>query len=125
MGESVSNRSRARSGAVFLFFACLYILSIGRGFYTSDGEVMFKTAAALVERHSFALEPDPGLPQIVRGHDGRMYSKYDPGLPLLLVPFYVTGDWIGQINHAHRYRLAATFALLLPALAGAGTLAAL
>ena len=75
MGESVSNRSRARSGAVFLFFACLYILSIGRGFYTSDGEVMFKTAAALVERHSLALEPDPGLPQIVRGHDGRMLQQ--------------------------------------------------
>src|SRR3972149_5009897 len=89
---------------VFLLFACLYVLSLGRGFYSSDGEVMFKTTAALVERGTLVLEPD--LPPIVRGSDGRFYSKYDPGLPLLGVPFYVTGDQIGAINQAHRYRLA-------------------
>jgi hypothetical protein len=117
--------SRSPVWAVFLLFACLYLLSIGRGFYSSDGEVMFKTTAALVERGAFALAPDPGLPQIVRGQGGRYYGKYDPGLPLIGVPFYVTGDWIGQINHAHRARLAATFYLLIPALAAAGALAAL
>jgi hypothetical protein len=111
--------------AIFLLFACLYLLSLGRGFYSSDGDVMFQTTAALVERHSWVLEPDPGLPQIVAGQDGRYYSKYDPGLPLIGVPFYVTGDWIARINHAHRYRLAATFYLMIPALSAAGTLAAL
>jgi hypothetical protein len=117
--------SRSPVWAVFLFFASLYLLSIGRGFYSSDGEVMFKTTAALVERGTFALAPDPGLPQIVRGRNGQYYSKYDPGLPLIGVPFYVTGDWIGRINHAHRARLTATAYLLVPALAAAGALAAL
>jgi hypothetical protein len=121
-----ASASRARSPAlVFIFFACLYILSIGRGFYSSDGEVMFKTTAALVTRHTFALAPDPGLPQIVLGRDQRYYSKYDPGLPLIAVPFYEIGDRLGQINHAHRYRLSATLVLLVPALAAAGTLFAL
>lgn len=117
--------SAPTSWAVFFFFVCLYMLSIGRGFYSSDGDVMFKTAAALVEQHTFVLEPDPGLPQIIQGQRHQFYSKYDPGLPLLLAPFYVTGGWIGEINSAHRYRLAATFVLYVPALAAAGALAAL
>ena len=121
-----ASASRPRSSAlIFVFFACLYILSIGRGFYTSDGEVMFKTMAALVTRQTFALAPDPGLPQIVPGQDQRFFSKYDPGLPLIAVPFYEIGDRIGQINHAHRYHLSATLVLLVPALAAAGTLFAL
>lgn len=111
--------------SVFLLFASLYTLSLGRGFYASDGEVMFQTAAALVTRGTLALPPDPGLPQIVAGQGGRSYSKYDPGLPLLAAPFFMAGDRLAQINHAHRTQVAATAVLLLPALAGAGTAAAL
>lgn len=118
-------RTRLSSRRVFLLFACLYILSLGHGFYSSDGEVMFQTAAALAERGTFELPPDPALPQIVPGADGAFYSKYDPGLPLLAVPFYAAGDWLGEVNHAHRYRLAAIGVLLLPALAGAVAVAAL
>jgi hypothetical protein len=110
---------------VWVFFTCLYLLSIGRGFYSSDGEVMFKTTAALVQRHTFALPPDPGLPQIVRGHDSAFYSKYDPGLPLIAVPFYAAGDGIARVNQAHRIRLAAILVLLIPALSAAGSLAGL
>ncbi len=116
---------RVPAGVVGLVFACLYLLTMGRGFYTSDGDVMFKTTAALVESRTWTLDPDPGLPQIVRGHDGRFYSKYEPGLPLLGIPFYVVGDWVGRINHADRYRLAAIFFLALPALAAAGSIALL
>lgn len=110
-------------GAVWLALACLYALSIGRGFYSSDGEVMFQTTAALVERGTLDLAPDPGLPQIVPGSAGRAVSKYEPGLSLLMVPLYVAGDWLAGVNHAHRYRLAATAVLLLPALAAAGAVA--
>lgn len=110
-----------RRGALLLF-AGLYLLSLGRGFYGSDGEVMFQTAAALAGRHTLALPADPGLPQIVEGRGGRHFSKYDPGMPLLAVPFYAVGDWIGCVNHAHRTHLAALFVLMLPALAAAGAL---
>lgn len=115
----------APAWGVFLFFACLYALSLGRGFYSSDGEVMFQTAAALASRGALDLPPDPALPQIVAGQNGRFYSKYEPGLPLLAVPFYAAGDRLAAINAAHRTQLAATAVLLLPALAGAGALAAL
>lgn len=114
-----------RAGAVLLFFACLYALSIGRGFYGSDGEVMFQTTTALALRGSVVLEPDPGLPQIVRGRDGHWVSKYDPGLPLLAVPFYALGDALAQVNAAHRAQVAAICVLLLPVLAAAATLVAL
>ncbi len=116
---------RLPAWAVFVAFACLCALTMGRGFYSSDGEVMFQTTAALVERGTLALPPDPGLPQIVAGRDGRHYSKYDPGLPLLAVPFFVAGDRLAAINHAHRTTTAAISTLLLSALAAAGALAAL
>jgi len=111
--------------AVFVAFACLCALTLGRGFYSSDGEVMFQTTAALAQRWTLALPPDPALPQIVAGHDGRYYSKYDPGLPLLTVPFFVAGDRLAAINHAHRTTIAAISTLLVSALAAAGALAAL
>lgn len=116
----------ARRGVVwgiFVTFACLYALSIGRGFYTSDGDVMFQATAALVERGTLALPPDADLPQIVAGAGGRYYSKYDAGLSLAMVPFFVAGDRIAQVNAAHRYRVAAAAVLLVPALAAAGALA--
>jgi len=116
---------RLPAWAVFVAFACLCALTLGRGFYSSDGEVMFQTTAALVERGTLALPPDPGLPQIVAGRDGRYYSKYDPGLPLLAVPFFVAGDRLAAINHAHRTTIAAISTLLLSALAAAGALTAL
>lgn len=108
--------------SVFAAFACLCALTLGRGFYSSDGEVMFQTTAALVERGTLALSPDPGLPQIVAGRDGRFYSKYDPGLPLLAVPFYLAGDRLAAVNHAHRTTVAALAVSLLPALSAAITL---
>lgn len=111
--------------AVFVAFACLCALTLGRGFYSSDGEVMFQTTAALAQRGTLALPSDPALPQIVAGHDGRYYSKYDPGLPLLAVPFFVAGDRLAAINHAHRTTIAAISTLLVSALAAAGALAAL
>lgn len=119
----MSSRPAART--VFILFASLYWLCIGRGFYSSDGDVMFKTTAALAQQHRLALAPNPGLPQIVAGKDHRFYSKYDPGLALIGVPFYTVGDWIARTNHAHRYRVTILFYLLIPVLAAAGTLAAL
>ncbi len=113
-----------RSGwAIFSLCAGVFLLTLGRGFYTSDGEVMFLTTAALAERGSFALAADDGLPQIVQGADGRWYGKYDPGLPLLAVPFFVAGERIAAVNAAHRWGTAALAVLMLSALAAAGAAA--
>ena len=115
----------APAWAVFVCCACLYVLSIGRGFYASDGDVMFQTTIALATEGTLALPPDPGLPQIVAGQGGRYFSKYDPGLPLLAVPFFMAGDQLAAINHAHRTQVAALAVLLVPALASAGAVTAL
>ena len=121
---------RPSAWTVFAAFACLYALSLGGGFGSSDGEVMFKTAAALIERGDFALAADAGLPQIIPGGNPSgstsetfttYYSKYDPGFPLLAAPFYALGDWIGARHHGYRTQLAAIAVLLLPALAAAGS----
>jgi len=111
--------------AVTLCCACLYALSLGRGFYASDGDVMFLTTSALATESTLALTPDAALPQIVAGQGGCSYSKYDPGLPLLAVPFFIAGDRLAALNEAHRTQVAATAVLLLPALAGAGAVTAL
>lgn len=111
--------------SIVLGFACLCALSLGRGFYSSDGEVMFQTTTALVTQGALALSPDPRLPQIVAGRDGLHYSKYDPGVPLLAAPFYLAGDRLAAVNHAHRTQVAAIAVLLLPALAAGAALAAL
>ena len=108
---------------LFLFFACLYALSLGRGFYSSDGEVMFQTTAALVERGTFALPPDPNLPQIVPGRGGRWYGKYGAGFPVLLVPFYMAGNALAAVNAAHRTHTAALSVLVASALLAAGAAA--
>lgn len=116
---------RAPGGAIFLLLACLYALFLGGSFYTSDGDVMFHTAAALAQRGTLALAPDPALPQIVAGREGRYYARYDPGLPLIAAPFYALGDALAQVNHAHRTALAALAVLLVPVLAAAGAAAIL
>ncbi len=120
-----TNKRPVPPWSIAIGFACLCALTLGRGFYSSDGEVMFQTTAALVTEGKLALPPAVGLPQIVAGHDGRFYSKYDPGLPLLAAPFYLAGDWLAAINHAHRTQVAALAVLLLPGLAAAVTLTAL
>ena len=114
---------RAPGGALFLLLACFYALFLGGSFYTSDGDVMFHTTESLVRRGKFAVVPDPALPQIVAGQNGRWYGKYDPGLPVIAAPFFALGDALAQVNHAHRTALAALFVLLVPVLAAAGAAA--
>ncbi|WP_162909351.1 glycosyltransferase family 39 protein [Aggregatilinea lenta] len=114
---------RTPGGALLLLLACFYALFLGGSFYTSDGDVMFHTTESLVRRGTLAVQPDPALPQIVAGQNGRWYGKYDPGLPLIAAPFFALGDALADINHAHRTALAALVVLLAPVLAAAGAAA--
>ena len=87
---------------VFTFFACLYLLTPAGDFYSSDGEVMYQAAGALADRGSLALDANPALPQIVQAADGVRVSKYEPGMPLLAVPFYQLGSWLADLWDADR-----------------------
>jgi 4-amino-4-deoxy-L-arabinose transferase-like glycosyltransferase len=84
---------RRHSGGIYLALAllALYLLSTGGDLFISDGEVILKTTAALAFEGRIALVPDPGLPQIVPGRDGRFFSKYGLGQPLAAVPFFRAG----------------------------------
>ena len=76
-------------GAVFLL--SVYFLSIGRGYYSTDGDVMFRLTWALSEHHSFGFPCDPSLPNAPQGPKGKCYSRYGLGQSLAWVPFYEVG----------------------------------
>lgn len=82
---------------LFLLLMTLYLLTSGGELFISDGLVMYRTTQALVERHSLAVEPDPDLPQVVVGWDGRFYSMYDLGQPVLAIPFYLLGRALAAV----------------------------
>lgn len=102
--------------AIGLFFFSVYIFSIGTPFYSSDGQVMYETARAIALQHTLAIPPSD-LPQTIVGHDGRTYSKYDPGLPLLSAPIVFAADELGKATQSNRYALAAIAVQLVPAAA--------
>ncbi len=66
---------------VFVLLLALYLLTQGGELYSLGGEIMWQTSLALVNERSLALPPDPILAR--EGHDGRYYSKYGLGQPLL------------------------------------------
>lgn len=110
--------------AIGLFFFSVYVFSIGTPFYSSDGQVMYETTRAIALQHTLAIPPSD-LPQTIIGHDGRTYSKYDPGLPLLSAPMVFAADELGKATQSNRYALAAIAVQLIPAAAMSIALAAL
>lgn len=119
------NMLRRPGVAVFTLFACLYLLTSAGEFYSSDGEVMYQTAGALADRRTIALDANPDLPQIVRAASGNPVSKYEPGAPLLAVPFYQLGSWLASVWGADRPTLTRLLVALMPALCMATAIAAL
>lgn len=107
-----------------LFFASLFILTIGTRLESSDAQVMYETSRALAFERTFALPMDFGLPQIRRGADGRYYSQYDPGLPLLAAPLVYASDALAQRQLWNRYAFAAYMVRWISALSVAGGLSA-
>lgn len=110
-----------RSIAFCAVLTCLYLYSVSLTFATlfqsSDGQVMYETARAIALENRLNIEGQTQqLPQVVKGHDGKYYSKYDLGLPLLAVPLIRWADSIAVENLAHRYVLAAIFVQFIPAL---------
>ncbi len=110
--------------AIFFLFLSIYLFSVGIPFYSSDGQVMYETARAIALENKLSIPPSP-LPQTTIGHDGNTYSKYDPGMPLLAAPLVAWGDSLAQETLAHRYAVAATWVMLLPALSMAIAMMAL
>jgi uncharacterized protein YqhQ len=110
--------------AMFFAFVAVYLLSTGIPFAHTDGLVMYETARAIGLEGKLDLAPS-SLPQVVIGQDGRSYSKYDPGLPLLVAPVVRYADGVAVRERAHRYAVAAVFVMIVPAVGMALAMAGL
>lgn len=90
-------------------------LLVQEGFIAgSDGQSMYEVARSLAEEGNLAVPADYG----VEGADGRFYSKYGLGLPLLAVPFYTAGRVIaGAVPGTTDLVTHATVASLSPLIA--------
>ncbi|TKJ31052.1 MAG: hypothetical protein CEE40_03090 [Chloroflexi bacterium B3_Chlor] len=75
----MDRRERIGVGLVFLFFLALYLLGVGEGVYSTDGETMLRTTWSIVDRHQLAIPCSSRLPNAVRGPNGRCYGRYGLG----------------------------------------------
>jgi hypothetical protein len=110
----MQNRKRRTVWLVFLFFLALYLLSVGDGVYSTDGETMLRTTSSIVDRHDLAVPCSRRLPNAVRGLDGRCYSRYGLGQPLIAIPLYLVAKGINTILPGTDY--AALVFLFVPRL---------
>ncbi|MCB9435977.1 MAG: hypothetical protein H6673_03175 [Anaerolineales bacterium] len=95
-------------------FWCIYLLSVAGPFASSDDVVMMQTAYQLANEGHLHI-PSSDLPQVINGQNGKLYSKYDPGLPLLTVPVMWWAAWIADHNiGANSFVVGAYFAMLIP-----------
>lgn len=99
---------------ILLFFLALYLLSVGEGVYSTDGETMLRTTSSIVDRHQLAIRCSGRLPNAVRGLDGRCYSRYGLGQPLIAIPLYLLAKGINTLLPGTDY--AALVFLFMPRL---------
>src|SRR4030067_1912919 len=110
-GLSEGEKIRLTAIYLFIFVTCVYFISLST-FVTIDQYISrYEVTKSIVER--FDLSIPEGNPSNIRGVDGRSYSLYGLGWPILAVPLYI----IGKIF----VRDPANHVLLLNPLAGAAT----
>lgn len=94
-------------------------------FDSIDGQTMYDTSRALAFEQTIAFPDDFYSPQLRPGKDGRKYSQYDPGLPLLAAPVVAWSDALAKSQLWNRYAFSAYMVLWIPVFFAAAGLAAL
>jgi hypothetical protein len=85
------NDRRAALG-VFLAFLSLYLLTGRYLLDHSDGETMFESLESLLQgRLDIRSDLYPDNPDLFPGRDGRLYSPFGIGQPVLAMPLYLAG----------------------------------
>lgn len=79
---------------IFGFFLGFYLFTAKGVIHIADGMVNFQTVRALVEDKGLAVDCAIVDEFVVRNGNGRCYSKYDLGLALTSLPFYLAGRLI-------------------------------
>ena len=88
-----------RTWAIFLTFLGFYLLTASGHLYAVDEETLYRITESVVERRTLALPEDAWgvvLSEQVRA-DGRNYAQYEPGQPLVAIPFYLTGRAVAPL----------------------------
>ncbi|MFH0777171.1 MAG: hypothetical protein V2A71_00935 [Candidatus Eisenbacteria bacterium] len=70
---------------LFVFFFCLYLLTMSGIIVSSDGNTMFLLTQSIVDGKTLAIPYGNGYP----GEDGRLYPKAGIGQAVLSAPFYL------------------------------------
>lgn len=88
-----------RRHALLLFLGVLGVyLTTYNGYLNIDAEGMYSMVESLVERRSFEVEDSPLIHGCtVVAPDGRRYAWYQPGQPLLSIPFYLAARELGPL----------------------------
>ena len=118
-GERVATAPRrARNPLVLLFFGLtlVYVMLLAPGIYSIDGNSMFDVAYSLANGlHTFVPCTAAGLSSATR-----CYSEWYPLISFLAAPAVWVGDQVGRALGLNGTYVAKEFALLVPAVAGAG-----
>lgn len=93
--------------AWFLFFLCLIVFTLTAygGIRSTDSEIVFRTAQAMLEEGSLAV-PEGVLWEgfgLAQGKDGRYYSIFGPTQSLMMVPFIMVAEAVNASSWIQRF----------------------
>lgn len=91
MGSMVGNRGIAFYLFLFLFAIYLFTAQDNNVYFSDQQQVRFDTTLSIVERGELSVPDGTG----VKGNNGKDYSWYGIGQPILAIPFYTIGKPLG------------------------------
>src|SRR3989304_9750571 len=113
MPKGLSEGGKIRFTAIYLFIftTCIYFISLSPFFAIDQYISRYEVTKSIAER--FEISIPEGSHTSVKGADGRTYSLYGLGWPILAVPLYMIGKIFGHYPVTHVF--------LLNTLAGSAT----
>src|SRR3989337_3370611 len=113
MPKGLSEGGKIRFTAIYLVavLTCVFFISLSTFFAIDQYISRYEVTKSIAER--FELSIPEGSPTSIKGVDGRTYSIYGLGWPILAVPLYMIGKIFGHCPITHVF--------LLNPLAGAAT----
>ena len=113
MPKGLSEGGKIRFTAIYLFIfvTCVYFISLSTFFAIDQYISRYEVTQSIAER--FELSIPEGSPTSIKGVNGKTYSLYGLGWPILAVPLYMIGKIFGHYPVTHVF--------LLNTLAGAAT----
>lgn len=100
--KNITNKNILYFCIFIFFFSCFFLISNGR--YGGDGLENYLTAESIILDGDLAIHDRPfqikEMNYASRGYEdpqGRFYSSYGIGMPVLLIPLYAIGHFVSKI----------------------------